>query len=388
MIFTYLTAIWTHHQEGVCRELHRILGGQFRVVLTLPLDAPLSRERMAMGWNLVPPTEDASWIVGPPTTEEESYRIDYSPYVIDPEVAVFGYVPGIDEHLIMRRVRSGRLTFFQGERFFKKPRRLRDWFNLRILKRWYCIWLKLHPKNVHYLTMNHWCADDLRFFHVCKGRTWQWGYLTAVSSSSPYKPKNAKVEIGWCGRMIYWKRVDYILRALALLPDKVKQRCRLTLVGNGDKENELEELADILSLSDMVEFKQPISASEALGFMHNLDIYVMPSDREEGWGAALLEAMNEGCAVVANKSAGATLDVIEDGKSGFVFEDGDIKMLAERLCALIEDAMLRHEMGKEAWRRVQDWSPRVGAERLVAVVNALSGVGQFPEYKGGLMSLR
>ena len=137
-----------------------------------------------------------------------------------------------------------------------------------------------------------------------------------------------------------------------------------------------------------VEFKKPVSAAEALGFMHNLDIYVMPSDREEGWGAALLEAMNEGCAVVSNKSAGATLDVIEDGKSGFAFEDGDIKMLAERICALIEDATLRHEMGKAAWRRVQEWSPRVGAERLVAVVNALSGVGQFPEYKGGLMSLR
>lgn len=385
-MFVYLTAIWTHHQEGVCRELHNLIGDGFKMVLTLPLDAPLSRERVAMGWDLVPPDED--WIVGPPKTKAEARAIDYAPYVLAPEVAVFGYVPFLDEMLITRRVRSGKLTFFQGERFFKKPRRLADWFNPHILKRWFCIWCKLHPKNAHYLTMNHWCADDLRFFHVCKGRTWQWGYLTAVSPVQPQKPKHERVEIGWCGRMIYWKRVDYILKAFALLPDNVRQRCRLTLVGNGDKEAELKDLADGLALSDIVEFKKPVSAAEALGFMHNLDIYVMPSDREEGWGAALLEAMNEGCAVVSNKSAGATLDVIEDGKSGFAFEDGDIKMLAERLCALIEDATLRHEMGKAAWRRVQEWSPRVGAERLVAVVNALSGVGQFPEYKGGLMSLR
>ena len=385
-MFVYLTAIWTHHQEGVCRELHNLLGDGFKMVLTLPLDAPLSRERMAMGWNLLPPDED--WIVGPPKTETEARAIDYAPYVLAPEVAVFGYVPFLDERLIMRRVRSGKLTFFQGERFFKRPRHLADWFNPRVLKRWFCIWRKLHPKNVHYLTMNHWCANDLRFFHVCKGRTWQWGYLTAVSPEPPQKPRNAKAEIGWCGRMIYWKRVDYILKAVAMLPEETKTYCHITLIGDGEMEKDLRKMSVSLGLADVVSFKKPVSSKEALKFMRGLDIYVMPSDREEGWGAALLEAMNEGCAVVANSAAGATLDVIEDSKSGFVFGDGDIAMLSERLKMLIEDGDLCREMGRVAWRHVQNWSPLIGAERLVAVASALSGNGPCPEYDSGLMFLR
>lgn len=385
-MFVYLTAIWTHHQEGVCRELHNLIGDGFKMVLTLPLDAPLSRERMAMGWDLVPPDED--WIVGPPKTKAEARAIDYAPYVLAPEVAVFGYVPFLDERLITRRVRSGKLTFFQGERFFKKPRRLADWFNPHVLKRWFCIWSKLHSKNVHYLTMNHWCADDLRFFHVCKGRTWQWGYLTAVSPEPPQKPRNAKAEIGWCGRMIYWKRVDYILKAVAMLPEETKTYCHVTLIGDGEKEEDLRKMSVSLGLADVVSFKKPVSSNEALKFMRGLDIYVMPSDREEGWGAALLEAMNEGCAVIANSAAGATLDVIEDSKSGFVFDDGDLVMLSKRLKRLIEDGDLCREMGLAAWRHVQNWSPNIGAERLVTVAAALSGDGLPTEYDSGLMSLR
>jgi len=380
---TYCTAIWTHHQEGVCRELHKRLGDAFKMVLTLPLDHPLSIERTKMGWNLIPPDED--WIVGPPKTAEEANAIDYRPYILDAEVTVLGWVPYVRMGIIRARTQSGKLTFFQNERFFKKERQWRDYITPRVVRNWLSWWYLLHRKNVHYLAISYWCKDDLAFLHACKNRTWQWAYLTPVSDTKPVKPANGLVEIGWCGRMLKWKCVDYILQAVKLLPEECRNLCHVTLIGNGEMEVSLKCLADSCKLADVVTFKDSVSAKDAVAFMRGLDVYIMPSNHEEGWGAALPEAMSEGCAVIANTAAGATLAVIKPGENGFVFDDGDIVGLAKHLENLIRDAGLRHRLGSNAWSSMQMWAPSVGAERLLTLIDCIQTRHEVP-YTHGLCS--
>lgn len=383
-MITYCTAIWTHHQAEVCKELHKILGDEFKMVLTLPLDAPVSKERIAMGWDLTPPDDD--WIVGPPKTAEEARGIDYRQYIVEPDVTVLGWTPEVPARIIMKRVRSGKLTFFQSERLFKQKPTMKDWLNPFYLKWRFSLWRKLHPKNVHFLTLSHWCAEDLVSLHVCRGRTWKWGYLTKVSPEMPQKDIHNRLEIGWCGRMLPLKRVNTIIDAIARMPDDIRQKCHVTLVGDGEAKDDLVDQTAKLGLGDLITFCGHVSASEAIKFMKGLDVFVFPSNRLEGWGAVVLESMNAGCAIVASVDAGAVLDVIENGVNGRVFNGGDSHELAD----IIEDLICHRdkcaEMGRMAWRTAQRWSPETGAWSLVKLIRALQSGNMKEIPQSGLCS--
>jgi glycosyltransferase involved in cell wall biosynthesis len=64
----------------------------------------------------------------------------------------------------------------------------------------------------------------------------------------------------------------------------------------------------------------------------------------------VLEAIASGLPVVTT-NRGAIAETVTDGVSGFVLEQPDPAQLAERVIALLEDAELRHSMGKAARAR-------------------------------------
>ena len=379
-MIVYATTIWTHHQSALCRELHNLLGDEFKMVISMPLEHALCKERMAMGWDLIPPKED--WIVGPPLTFEEARATDYMRWIVDSEVAILGWIPYVDESLINRRIRTGKITLFQGERLFKEERRWFDYLNPRVLKRW-AVWSwRFHHRNVYYLTLSHWCREDLRFLRGCKGRIFRWGYLTCVDEAPPRKTQNDRVRIGWCGRMLELKNVNHLIEAVARLPEDLRRRCEVEIVGNGEEEVALKDLVRQLQLEDIVRFSESVSSSDALAFMRSLDVYVFPSNRQEGWGAVILEAMNAGCAVVASTAAGATLDLIENGVNGFTFEVGDVDGLVFRLAELISSLERCRAVGFCAWKSVREWSPKIGALRLLSLIRAIVAGGDLRLYSG------
>ena len=155
------------------------------------------------------------------------------------------------------------------------------------------------------------------------------------------------------------------------MPEAAKARSEIRLVGNGEAEEELRLLARDLGIEDSVQFSPLMSQADAKRFLEGLDVFVFSSNAHEGWGATLLEAMDKGCAVIANTAAGATLEVVEDGSNGFTFKDGDIFTLTERLTWLVEHENERREMGRRAWVTIQGWSPAAGASRLVSLINHL-----------------
>ena len=60
----------------------------------------------------------------------------------------------------------------------------------------------------------------------------------------------------------------------------------------------------------------------------------------------LLEAQAFGLPIVSFQCKCGPLDVIEDGKTGFLIKDGDIQELANGIIRLIEDSTLRVKMGQ------------------------------------------
>ena len=87
-------------------------------------------------------------------------------------------------------------------------------------------------------------------------------------------------------------------------------------------------------------------------FLRGLDIFVFCSEWE-GMPNAVLEAMASGKPVVATDIEGVR-ELIEDGKSGLLYQAGDVDALARCIERLIQDREYAERLGEFAWRRVEE----------------------------------
>jgi glycosyltransferase involved in cell wall biosynthesis len=87
-------------------------------------------------------------------------------------------------------------------------------------------------------------------------------------------------------------------------------------------------------------------------FFVAVDVLVLASRHDEGFGLVVAEAMERGVAVVATRSGGAT-EIVEDGSSGFLIEKKAPEEMAGRLLELAADDALRVRFAQAGRRRVE-----------------------------------
>lgn len=90
-------------------------------------------------------------------------------------------------------------------------------------------------------------------------------------------------------------------------------------------------------------------------FMSCLDVFLMPS-LKEGLGSAALNAMAHGVPVIASRTGGLC-EIVEDGKTGWLFAPGSADDLAQKILAAAADEsarVLRGERGRERARAFTD----------------------------------
>ena len=111
------------------------------------------------------------------------------------------------------------------------------------------------------------------------------------------------------------------------------------------------------------------------------------SDRQEGWGAVVNEAMNSGCAVVASHAAGSVPYLLRDGENGLIYRSGDVAMLARKIRYLLEKPDERIRMAQAAYETiVNTWNAEIAARRLVELVEGLLN-GKTQPYPEGPCSV-
>jgi len=84
-------------------------------------------------------------------------------------------------------------------------------------------------------------------------------------------------------------------------------------------------------------------------WLNSFDAFALPS-LAEGMSNTLLEAMAVGIAPLASR-VGGNPEVIEEGRSGLLFEAGDSEALAAHLKTLALDAKWRRQLGENARQR-------------------------------------
>jgi D-inositol-3-phosphate glycosyltransferase len=100
----------------------------------------------------------------------------------------------------------------------------------------------------------------------------------------------------------------------------------------------------------------------------------MPS-HYESFGMVALEAMACGTPVIASDVGGLGF-LVRDGETGFTVPDGEPDKLCEKLSLLLDDRVLRKEMGKRAEEAAQEYDWEKIATKIVDVYEGLVKVNQ------------
>lgn len=182
-------------------------------------------------------------------------------------------------------------------------------------------------------------------------------------SPDPAEPKFEEPTLLYLGRLKQYKRVDLILRALALLRDE-GVHARLIIAGQGDAADDLRRLRSELGLEDRVEMPGFVGEELKRNYFRRAWIHLLTSPKE-GWGITNLEAAACGTPTIASDSPGLR-DSVVDGVTGYLVPHGDVRALADRIRELLEDTELRERLGEQAREFADGFSWDRAAERTAA----------------------
>lgn len=166
----------------------------------------------------------------------------------------------------------------------------------------------------------------------------------------------------YVGGLTKIKGIDILLNAVPVIIKKIPNLC-IYIAGSGPEEDNLKKLVKELSIEKNVKFLGFISEEEKFSYYKSVDVCVFPS-KYEPFGIVLLEAMACGKPVVASNIDGIPF-VVEDGKTGLLFECGNVEDLAEKVITLLENKELREKMGKEGRERAKEFTWDKIAEQTV-----------------------
>lgn len=119
-----------------------------------------------------------------------------------------------------------------------------------------------------------------------------------------------------------------------------------------------------------VEFFGHLDREALKRFYQNCRIFILPAIWFEGFPGVLIEAMLSGRPVVCSRIGGLP-EIVEDGKTGLLFEPGDYEDLAEKINYLWERPDLCKEMGDAGRNKVlNEYSPERYYEKLTKIYEA------------------
>ena len=149
------------------------------------------------------------------------------------------------------------------------------------------------------------------------------------------------IVIGVVGRLSEQKDPMTTIRVFKMVKDKYSN-AKLMMVGSGELEDEVRGFAKSNNIDKDVIITGWIDNVEK--YIPAFDIAVLPS-KWEGFGLVIVEYMACGKPVVAS-NVGGIVDLIEDGKNGFLCEVGNEKEIYYKIDKILECKDLRENISK------------------------------------------
>lgn len=380
MKIAFVSNYINHHQIPFCNAMHKLLEGEFTFVQTEPME----EERVQMGWHH---GERPSYVHC--YYEEEEYC---RKLILDCEVVLFG---GTDEEsYIVDRLKAGSLTIRISERLYKTG----QWraVSPRGLRKKYRDHTRYRKAPVYLLCAGGYVPSDFHIVRAYPGKMYCWGYfpetkkydIEELLERKGYGREGAGGKgipyFLWAARMIDWKHPELAVETARHLKEKGIS-FHMDLIGDGQMRAKMEALADRYGLGEQVAFLGYQPPEQVRQYMERADVFLFTSDRKEGWGAVANEAMNSGCAVIADHMIGAVPFLLKSGENGLIYEDKKAEQLFTLAEQLARDGDFCRKLGRNAYRTIIEvWNAENAAGRLMALIQKMLCQDGREKVSGGL----
>lgn len=161
--------------------------------------------------------------------------------------------------------------------------------------------------------------------------------------------KPERIKIVGVGRLNKNKNWELIIHACKLLKDEGRE-LEFSIIGEGPEEKNLQKLIKDLNLEDNLFLLGSIPNISCQ--LTKYDIFCLCS-HIEGMPNVIMEASTAGLPVVATR-VGGIIELVDDGKTGFLINDNDLGQLVIKLRILVDDQTMRKEMGQAGSQKMAE----------------------------------
>jgi glycosyltransferase involved in cell wall biosynthesis len=228
------------------------------------------------------------------------------------------------------------------------------------------------------------CSDFLRRIAVerysvpaSKVRRIHNAYHGPTRDEVPQTPREARNQLGLAAdgpyllticRLMVWKGVDGILRAMQELPGDV----HLLVAGDGEMMEPWKALARELGLADRAHFLGNLPYERIPALIRAADVFVLNSEYE-GLSHTLLEVSALGTPIVCTGVCGNP-EVVEDGVNGFLVPPRDPRALRKAIAKLISDKELQRTFSQAGIARMARFDREATFPEVESTLREAAGI--------------
>ena len=362
MKIAFVSNFINHYQVTVSDALYELCDGQYHFVET----TEVPEERRKGGFDIIErPYVIRTW--KGPEEESKAHRVCLEADVLIclSELCALPYR--------VERLRQNRLTFEFAERWLKRG--FINAFSKTSLVNHYYYHFHFRNKPFYKLCAGAYVANDEYLLHSFVGKCYKFGYFSKVPPLDLDKVLEAKdrsvVKILWCARFIDWKRPDMVVNLARRLSES-GLNVQINMVGTGQLYEKIIKSIAANHLDKVLHLVGGIPNDQVLDLMKSHHLFLLTSNKREGWGVVVNEAMANGCCVVSSDAVGSIPYLIQDGVSGRLFQSGNEDSLFRAVEELILDRELREQFTRRAYKTIsEEWSPQCAATNFVRLCDDL-----------------
>lgn len=362
MTIVFVSVVLNIHQVGIADELYYLTNGSFWFIETGNTDGDNNKGGDSNTFKKRP-----YLIAG----NNFAYKEKVNNLILNADVMIYGAAPLT---YLKERVKTSKLTFLYSEHWFKQG--WKNLFSPNLIKQMWLYHTKCHNKPLYLLGASAYAAKDFNLMGAFKDKAFKWGYFTQcpdlnIENVLRDKSNDCKIRILWCGRFIDWKHPEVMVSLAEKLRD-LNIDFQINMIGTGTLYGKILLGVQEKGLKNYINLLGSMPNTEVTRIMQTQHIACFTSDRNEGWGAVLNEAMSRGCCPVSSIDTGSTPYLITNGVNGLSFNLRKENDLFNRVLWLIQNPKELERMTIEAYRTIHDvWSPQNAANNFYKLAESI-----------------
>ncbi len=376
MKVTMVSNFLNHHQLPLTEEFYRLLGNDFCFVAT----EKLPEERATLGYHDM----NEKYAYCKCAYQSQALWEECEARILESDIVIFGYGSAPRE-LIKGRLRQKKPIFFYTERIFKKVPFEKVSFRRKLALKYHHFANQRKP--ICLLCASAFTALDFAQLGLYRGKCFKYGYFPQTVYECPQKPQDGTVRLLWVGRFLDWKHPEIAVQTVKTLLLRGYKNIHLEMIGVGALLEQTKRQIAEEGLEAYITLSGSMSPEEVRVQMQKAHIFLMTSDRNEGWGAVVNEAMNSACVTVVDHMVGSAPFLAKHKENALIYRDGKENATADAVQWLLDHPDEMEKLAQNAYDTItKEWNARTVAERLIRTVETAQNKTIQPIYESGPFS--